>query len=165
MTFFEVTKISLRPFQLLFNRWINFTNKLNLRFQLRSTMSVFSFSISNFSKVANTLSGRMAILLEDKCLFRKKLPEKILRNKSNPWVYPAGNIIKKHVKSAALIRSPKMSVFSYSISNFSKVKNILSGREAMLLEDKSLLREEKLQNEIAFKQIFKINLSGRNVIG
>ena len=58
-----------------------------------------------------------------------------------------------------------MSVFSYSVSNFSKVKNILSGREAMLLEDKSLLREEKLQNEIAFKQIFKINLSGRNVIG
>ena len=34
----------------------------------------------------------------------------------------------------------------------------------MLLEDKSLLREEKLQNEKAFKQIFKINLPGRNVI-
>ena len=57
-----------------------------------------------------------------------------------------------------------MSVFSYSVSNFSKVKNILSGREAMLLEDKSLLREEKLQNEIAFKQIFKISLPGRNII-
>ena len=123
-------------------RWINFTNKLNLRFQLRSTMSVFSFSISNFSKVANTLSGRMAILLEDKCLFRKKFPEKILRNKSNPWVYPAGNIIKKHVKSAALIRSPKMSVFSYSVSNFSKVQNTLSGRKVMLLEDKCLLRKK-----------------------
>ena len=34
----------------------------------------------------------------------------------------------------------------------------------MLLEDKSLLREEKLQNEKAFKQIFKINFPGRNVI-
>ena len=34
----------------------------------------------------------------------------------------------------------------------------------MLLEDKSLLREEKLQNEIAFKQIFKIKLPARNIV-
>ena len=44
-----------------------------------------------------------------------------------------------------------MSVFSYSHTNFSKVQNTLSGRKAMLLED-------KLPEEIALKQIKSMNL-------
>ena len=41
-----------------------------------------------------------------------------------------------------------MSVFSYSICNFSRVKNILSDRKEMLLEDKSLLRKKITRGHI-----------------
>lgn len=50
-----------------------------------------------------------------------------------------------------------MSVFSYNVSNFSRVKNILSDKKAMLLEDKSLLRK-KLPEEMLLKQTRSMNL-------
>lgn len=50
-----------------------------------------------------------------------------------------------------------MSVFSYNVSNFSRVQNILSDKKAMLLEDKSLLRK-KLPEEISLKQTRSMNL-------
>ena len=58
---------------------------------------IFSYSVFSFSKVKNTLSGRMAMLLEDKYLLRKRLSEKILLKKLNPRIYPAGNIIRTNL--------------------------------------------------------------------
>ena len=40
-----------------------------------------------------------------------------------------------------------MSVISYSVSNFSKDKNTLSGRKAMLLGDNVLLRKKNYQRK------------------
>ena len=51
-----------------------------------------------------------------------------------------------------------MSAIAYSVSNFSKVKNTLSGRNAMLLEDKYLLRKRELPEKIVLKQIKCMNL-------
>ena len=52
-------------------------------------------------------------------------------------------ILYKQDKSTILLKVHKIFFSSYSLSNFSRLKNTLSGREAMLLEDKSLLREKK----------------------
>ena len=51
-----------------------------------------------------------------------------------------------------------MFVFSYSHTNFSKVQNTLSGRKAMLLEDRYLLGKRELQEEIVLKRIKCMNL-------
>ena len=52
-----------------------------------------------------------------------------------------------------------MSIVSYSVSNFPRVQNTPSGRKAMLLEGKSLLRK-KIPDQKAFKWVVKINLPG-----
>ena len=57
-----------------------------------------------------------------------------------------------------------MSIVSYSVSNFSRVKNTLSGRKAMLLEDKSLLRNKNYQTKILLKQIETMNIPAGNII-
>ena len=51
-------------------------------------MSVFPYSVSNFSKVKNTPSGREAMLLENKSLLGKKILEKmLLKNNISRWKY------------------------------------------------------------------------------
>ena len=66
-------------------------------------MSLFSYSLSNFSKVKNILSGRKAMLLEDKFLLRKKnYRKKYYLNKLDPWIYQL-EISYKQVKSAIVI--------------------------------------------------------------
>ena len=57
-----------------------------------------------------------------------------------------------------------MSIVSYSVSNFSRVKNTLSGRKAMLLEDKSLLRNKNYLTKILLKQIETMNIPAGNII-
>ena len=67
-------------------------------------MSLFSYSLSKFSKVKNILSGREPMLLEDKYLLRNKnYQKKYHRDKLNPWIYQL-EILYKQVKSAILIR-------------------------------------------------------------
>ena len=56
-----------------------------------------------------------------------------------------------------------MSIVSYSVSNFPRVQNTPSGRKAMLLEGKSLLRK-KIPDQKAFKWVVKINLPGGKAI-
>ena len=66
-------------------------------------MSLFSYSLSNFSKVKNILSGRKAMLLEDKFLLRKKnYQKKYYLNKLDQWIYQL-EISYKQVKSAIVI--------------------------------------------------------------
>ena len=66
-------------------------------------MSLFSYSLFNFSKVKNILSGRKAMLLEDKFLLRKKnYQKKYYLNKLDPWIYQL-EISYKQVKSAIVI--------------------------------------------------------------